>query len=230
MKVSKIMTGLLVASLAVVVAAMAEDFSQPVIMRSDIRFDTGSVWYLRGTKVTATAANLNQLTAGSDVTVGGTSGGAFYTVSSDGKVTNSVGTNGNVTLAGTLTASSLVTNGVTYLGVVTSASITNTGVLNNQGNTTLAGTLTITGAVTMAGTERVNGAATIGGALTASGAVTCASSLGIGSGGAFTFTSNDGKYTNTIATNGTWMILGLPATVQAANVAWSSNGFLRVGP
>ena len=179
MKVSKIMTGLLVASLAVVVAAMAEDFSQPVIMRSDIRFDTGSIWYLRGTKVTATAANLNQLTAGSDVTVGGTSGGAFYTVSSDGKVTNSVGTNGNVT---------------------------------------------------MAGTERVNGAATIGGALTASGAVTCASSLGIGSGGAFTFTSNDGKYTNTIATNGTWMILGLPATVQAANVAWSSNGFLRVGP
>ena len=88
----------------------------------------------------------------------------------------------NVTVYGTLTAGSLVTNGVTYLGVTTEASITNTGVLYNKGAVTFGSTLTVTNTVIL-----------------------------------------DAQTNSTV-------FIGLPATVQAAGILWSSNGYVRCGP
>jgi len=48
-----------VAALGVIGVVYAEQFLSPVVFKSDVEFDSGAVWKINGTKVTATAAQLN---------------------------------------------------------------------------------------------------------------------------------------------------------------------------
>ena len=48
-----------VATLGIMGVVYAEQFLSPVVFKSDVEFDSGAVWKINGTKVTATAAQLN---------------------------------------------------------------------------------------------------------------------------------------------------------------------------
>jgi hypothetical protein len=52
---------MIVGTILVSLAAMlhAEDVTSPRNFKSDVNFDNGCVWRIKGTEVTATAANLN---------------------------------------------------------------------------------------------------------------------------------------------------------------------------
>ncbi len=48
-----------VATLSMIGVVCAEEFRSPVLFASDVDFDSSAVWKINGTKVTATAAQLN---------------------------------------------------------------------------------------------------------------------------------------------------------------------------
>lgn len=70
MKRNKIVVGLvlMVGILSAVAAQVSDDWN----FAGRVNFDDGCLWSIKGTKVTATAANLNQLSSGGNLAVGGT--------------------------------------------------------------------------------------------------------------------------------------------------------------
>ena len=132
---------MLVGMMLVTVAAvlLAEDVTSPRNFKSDVNFDNGCVWKIKGTQVTATADNLNSGVASS---------------------TASLVSNQLLQVYG----SNMLMTGTATLGTEV---VTNT--LRVVGASTLQSTANIAGAVTCSNTLSVAGATTLTGGLAPAG-------------------------------------------------------------
>ena len=170
---------------------LAEDIAHPVVFKDDVNFDAGAVVRIKGTKLTATATQLNN--AGSGIL-----NGATITDSSINGTTTDTSTNNmsgvvnltgtttmkNGTLQGTLTMNG--TNNLSGVNTITGTTELKNGTLHGtltmDGTNSISGVTTITGAtivnptvngtVTLAGTNNLTGINKVGGFLAWSGVVT----------------------------------------------------------
>jgi len=136
-----------VATLGIMGVVYAEQFRSPVEFYSDVNFDSSAVWKINGTKVTATAAQLNAAGAGSTATI---TPNLIVTAPQSQSVTNGqpvtlagslnilTGINGTNGATDTITLADPGTSGKMVTIVVGSAS-TNFVALADSGNVRLAG-------------------------------------------------------------------------------------------
>lgn len=100
------------------VLVFGEEFRSPVVFKNDVDFDVGSNLKIQGTKVTATAAQLNAAGGGTTATLTPTTVTASGAVTSGGTLTSSkavVNTPETVTYSGGGNKTLTVTNSVVFI-------------------------------------------------------------------------------------------------------------------